>query len=276
MPSIIAPYWQSAAKFRFIADSGPTFTLQNNPSTYSLSPNSTNAAVEIPAQMGPTYLNGAIEFPPTAIPMEWTEIPESDYLTLANYFHLQPCTMIDMNDRGFWGWLKLGDFQYATGSAQKVGSAKAIFVTALPANGQSSTINTLTAPGTLTASLGSGGSIPINTTLYYRHTFWSCWGESKGGSVLSITTTATNQAVTLTYAAPVSSFYRRMRLYGATSAAGLADGQYASVIGDVWFAFTPQWIDTTGLNGQFNAAPLPTINRSFTGKFAGSVWQNLT
>jgi len=227
--------------------------------------------------MGAAYLSGSIEYPPTAIPMEWDQISQADYTTLANFFHLQPCTMIDMNDSGFYGWLKLGEFVYQSGSAQQVGSCKAVFICSVPANGQSSIVNTLPNPGTLTYTVATGGSIPASFPMYYRVTFFSQWGEGLGSNILTANTGVTSNAIIIiSWTVPISTYYRKARIYAATSAAGLADGVQAYVIAEVWFMFTPQnWYDTTGLNGQYNVAHLPTINRAFTGKFLGGKWLNL-
>jgi len=274
---IVAPYWGSnTQKVQFIADAGPTMTLQNNPSSYSLSPH-TYATAMVPAQMGALYLNGSIEYPPVAIPLEWTTISQADYTNLANYFHLQPCTMIDMNDNGYYGWLKLGDFVYESGSAQQVGSCKATFICSVPANGNATIVSTLPNPGTLSYSVTTGGSIPALQNMFYAVTFFSQWGEGLPSNILSATSGGiSNAIITIAWTVPNSTFYRKARVYAATSLAGLANGVMAQVIAEVWFCFKPQnWLDTTGLNGQYNTAVIPTIDRAFTGGFAGGRWLNL-
>ena len=274
MAQLQAPFWSNAQKFKFISDAGPTFTVQTNPSTYSLMPNN-QQETQVPAQLGPAFFNGAIEMPPTSIPMEWMEMSEPDYNTLASNFHLQPCTMIDMDDRGFYGFLKLGGFDFQLGAAQKVGIVKAVFVCIQPSNGTTSVINTFGSPATLTATVSGGGSIPSGTTVYYRHTFFSNWGESLASPIYSVSTGATNNAaITLIWTAPASGFYRKTRLYSALSSGGLANGSLA-VCNDVLWAFTQQWIDTTGIQGTQNQAYVPNlIDRSARGFFLGGVWQN--
>jgi hypothetical protein len=274
MAQLQAQYWSNAQKFKFIADAGPVFTVQTNPSTYSKMPNN-QQEVQFPAQLGPAFFNGAIEMAPTSIPLEWVEMSSSDYDALSSNFHLQPCTMIDMEDQGFYGFLKLGGFDYQVGSAQKVGIVKAVFVCIQPANGQTSVINTLGAPAILTGTIGTGGTISNSTTMYYRRSVFSNWGESLAGPVFTIITTNASASIILPWTAPSSGFYRKSRIYSASTAGALANGLQA-VCNDILYGFSQQWIDTVGIQGTQNQAYIPAVDHSATGFFLGGKWQNKT
>jgi hypothetical protein len=278
-----APYWgTSSSKFIFKTVSGQTFTCSTNPDTYSLDPGdnnfngnpSSNAITSMPAVLGPTIISGAMEYAPQAIDIEWSQFSESDYITLASNFNLQLGYMIDMNDRGFYGMLKILSFTYLIGVAQKVGTFKAVYYVIGPANGTTSTINTLSTPATPTPTLGTGGSIPNGTTTYYCNTWWTPWGETISSSIYSATTTANGQAVTIPFTFPTSVYFRRCRLYAASSSAALAAGSTAYIMADIWAAFSPQWIDTTGINGLTNTAQIPALNTAATGQWSGGAWQN--
>jgi hypothetical protein len=283
-----APYWgTSSQKFTFKTLSGSVFTCTTNPTTYTLDPGdnnsnsatstsypSSNAGTSVPAVLGPTIISGAMEYAPQAIDLEWAEFSETDYITLATSFNLQLGYMIDMNDRGVYGMLKIVSFDYAIGVAQRVGAFKAFYYVIGPANGLVSTVNVLSRPGTPTPTVSTGGSIPNATTTYYCYTWWTPWGETISSAIFSATTTAANQAVTIPFTFPTSVYFRRARLYAASSSAALAAGSTAYVMADVWTAFSPQWIDTTGINGLTNTATIPALNTAATGVWQGGLWIN--
>jgi len=246
--------------------------LQSNPTVFVLNPE-TQAAPQLPASMGPTYLSGAIEFPPVGLALEWAEMSEADYITLATNYHLVPCTMIDMEDNGYFGWLRLGAFEFLVGAAQKVGKVTAVFMTSTPAPGLVSTINNIFNPIAPTTSVGTGGSLNAGSTLYYAMTFWTRWGETGISPVATVSTGGTsNAAVTLSWTAPTTLQYRRARIYTASSAAGLAAGQTATILADVWAAFTQSYIDTCNMNGNSNSAIIPSSNTAYLGQFLGARW----
>jgi hypothetical protein len=214
-----------------------------------------------------------MEYAPTAIALEWQEMSETDYKTLAASFNLQLGTMIDQGDNGFYGMLKLLSFNYQIGSAQKVGAVKAVFFCVRPANGAVSVVNTLSTPGTPTPSLGTGGSIPTATQVFYTYTWWTPWGESTQSAIFSATTATNGATITIPFTFPTNVWFRRARLYAATTSGALAAGSTAFVMADIWTAFSPQWIDTTGVNGLTNTAQIPTVNTAYTGQWSGGLWQ---
>jgi hypothetical protein len=288
MTRLSAPYWLSTSqKFKFQTVTGSVFICQTNPTKYTYDPGdnnsnnsgqlgnpSSNAGTALPAQLGPTIISGPMEYAPQAIMLDWAEMSFPDYKTLAASFNLVMGYMIDQSDNGFYGMLKLMSFDMQIGSAQQVGECKAVFFVVGPANGQTSTINVLPTPSTITPTVSSGGSIPNATTVYYCYTWWSPWGESLPSPVFHATSTAANQAFTIPFTFPSSNYFRRARLYAATSSAALAYGSTAYIMADIWVAFSPQWIDTTGVNGLTNTAQIPSANMAATGLWNGGLWTN--
>lgn len=264
-------YWSNTQKLQFSNTTLGTHTCVHNPTVYNMVP-LTKAQASVPAQPGPNVLSGGVEFASGSIPMEWPEMDYSEYVALGAY-HLQPSTMIDMYDNGYLGWLILASHEPPAGVSTKVAKVKATFVVSKPANGLVSTINVL-APGTLSLSAASGGSIASGVTLYYALTFWSKWGESLSSPVESITTSAANQMITASWTAPTSAFYRKARLYVATSS--IAGGSVANVKADVYTAFTQSFVDYCGTNGVTATATIPTESQSYIGDFRGGIWQNAT
>jgi hypothetical protein len=274
MPNLNVPTWSGAQKFQFSNGNG-TFACQSNPTTYTLNPQ-TAAAAQPPAKMGPVYLNGAYETPPTGIALEWQEMAEADYLTIKDAYHLQPTTMIDMDDNGYYGWLQIGSAEYLVGAVQRILKVTAIFITSTPANGLHSTIATLATPSVASYSVSTGGSLSSSTSLYYCFTDFSRWGETAASPVLTVSTGATsNAAVTLTWTAPSSTQFRKRRIYTASSAAGLAAGSTATVLAEVWVGMTQSYIDTCNMNGNTNTATVPTSNVAYLGQFSGAKWRYL-
>jgi hypothetical protein len=278
-----APYWGGTGqKFVFKTTSGQSITCQTNPTAYALDPGdnmfsgnpSSNATLALPAVMGPSILLGPMEYAPSGIALEWAEMSYTQYTALATTFNLVQGYMIDQDDHGYAGYLKLMSYDYGIGVAQKVGHVKAVFFCTGPANGQTSTINTLPTPSTITPTLSVGGSIPNANTTYYTYTWWSPWGEGLQSPIFSSTSTASNQAATINFTFPVSNYFRRARLYAASTSAGLAAGSTAFVMADVWVAMSPQWIDTTGINGLTNTAVIPLVNTAATGLWSGGIWIN--
>lgn len=133
--------WINTQKMTFTPDGGSTYTMIHNPRAYSHLAE-TAAAIDVPAQVGEGILNGGSEYAPIAVPLQWDEMDLSEFQFLAS-INLQPCTMIDMVDNGYYGYLKLAEYTYLPGVATKVGAVKAAFMATRPANGQSSVINTL-------------------------------------------------------------------------------------------------------------------------------------
>jgi hypothetical protein len=271
--SIVAPRWSGAQKFQF-TNANNTYTCQINPNVYTAAPQ-TPAAPQVPAAMGPTYLSGAVEMPPTGIVLVWDEFSYPDYLTLAQFHHLQPTTMIDMQDNAFYGWLQLGAFEYEPGAMLEVGKVQAVFNACTPANGVHSVINTLSTPSAPTYSVSTGGSIASGTSAYYCISQWSRWGETQVSPVISVSTGGTNNAaISLNWSSPTSAQFRRTRIYTAPTAAGLAAGATATVLADIWAGFTQSWIDTCNLSGNTRTATIPTANTAYLGAFYGARWIN--
>lgn len=272
--SLNSPYWTNAQKFTFSNANG-TFTVQNNPKVYTVNPQ-TAAAPQMPAAVGQSYLSGAVEMAPAAIELEWEQIARPDYDSLRKNYHLQPTTMTDAEDNGYYGWLQLGAY-VDNGVAQKIGRVNAIFITALPANGVHSIINALATPTAPTYSVTTGGSLAAGTTLYYCITQCSVWGQTLRSPIITVSTGATaNAAVALTFPTVSSSQFRRTRLYTATSAAGLNAGQTATVLADVWSGFTQTWTDPCNSAGNTMTATIPTTNTAYLGRWAGGYWVNGT
>jgi len=180
MAQLQAPYWGNVQKMQFKADAGAFVQLQNNPSKFKLVP-LTQVQAMLPATMGPLIINGPIEYPPQAIALHWDSMSKADYDQLAQYMHLQMVTMIDMEDRGWYGTLQLTGFDYEPGATQKVGSVDAIFMCVGPAPGLHSTINSLSAPATPSQVLSLGGSQPAGTTTWYCMTWFTIWGAATDG-----------------------------------------------------------------------------------------------
>ena len=258
---------------RFVTTGG-TYILTKNPNKMPMVP-LTKAKADVPISPGPNLLNGGSEFAAAAIPMEWAEMDYQEYLNLQSY-HLQPSTMIDMYDNGYYGWLSLGTFDSLPGVATKTGTVKAAFIVSTPANGLNSIINTLATPltGNLTATVTTGGSIAASITLYYVLTLYSNWGQTTMSPVVSVTTSSVGSAISLSWTAPTSGFFRKGRLWISASNNFVA-GSSALVKADVFSAWTQTWMDYNGTSGVTNTDIIPTSNTAWTGKFAGGIWQNL-
>lgn len=268
-------YWLNTQKMQFTSLSGTTYTLTKNP--YKMPMTSlTKAKADVPIAPAPNLLNGGSEFAAAAIPLEWEEMDYQEYLNLQQ-FHLQPCTMIDMYDNGYFGWLSLGTFDSIAGAATKAGQVKAAFIVSTPANGLKSVINTIAAPvaGNLTASVTTGGSIAASTMLYYVLTLYSNWGQTKMSPVVSVTTSSAGSAVSLSWSGPSSAWFRKARLWVSTSNNFVA-GNSALVKADVFSAWNQSWTDYCGTSGVTNQDTLPISNTAYLGRFAGGQWQNLS
>lgn len=269
-------YWTSTQKMRFTTPSGSTYVLSKNPTKMPMV-SLTKAKADVPIAPAPNLLNGGSEFSAAAIPLEWQEMDYQEYLNLQPY-HLQPCTMIDMYDNGYFGWLSLGTFDSLPGVATKSGNVKAAFIVSTPANGLNSVVNTLSAPlaGNLTATATTGGSLAASTTLYYVLTFYSNWGQTTMSPVVSVTTGASaGGAVNLAWTAPTSAFFRKARLWISTSN-NFAAGSTALIKADVFSAWTQTWTDYCGTSGITSTDTLPTFNSAYTGQWAGGLWVNMT
>lgn len=267
-------YWQNTQKMRFISLSGATYVLTKSPQKFPMV-SMTKAKADVPIAPGPNLLNGGSEFSAAAIPLEWPEMEYQEYLNLQAY-HLQPCTMIDMNDNGFYGWLSLGQFDWLPGVATKTGAVKAAFIVSTPANGLNSVINTITSPGAgnLTASaVANTGSLGNNVSLYYVLTFYSNWGQTLMSPVTSITTpgTGSGYAINLNWTAPTSAFFRKARLWISTSNNFVA-GNSALVKADVFSAWNQTWTDYCGTSGVTSQDTLPTFNSAYCGYWAGGLF----
>jgi hypothetical protein len=273
MTTFAANYWPSggAQKMRFIIG-GDTHVCAHNPTQYPMAPLS-KAQASTPVQMGPNLLAGGVEFAPGAMTLEWDQMSYTEYQELGA-FNMLYCTMIDMYDNGYQGWLILNSYTPTAAMAQMVGQVQATFVVAKPANGLISTVNILS-PGILSSSVvTSGGSLASGTTLYYALTFFSLWGESALSSVITVNITSNNSYVNLSWTGPTSGFYRKARLYIATSS--FTAGSSALVKAEVYSSFTQEWTDYNGTNGVTATTTTPTSNNAFTGIFAGGLWQNMT
>ena len=273
MPSATTQYWSGAQKLRFVAGGTiGTHVCVNNPTKLPFTP-LTKAQASVPIQPGSNTLVGGVEFAASAIPLEWPEMDLAEYQQISAFFYV-PCVMIDMSDNGYNGWLIPVAFELEPGVQTKVGKATMKFVVSKPANGLSSVINTLTAP-TLSLSQGTGGSIPNATTLYFAATAWSNWGESTVGPTSSITTTAANSLINISWTAPTSQWYRKLRIYISTSS-NLLSGNTSLVKAEIFSALNQTFIDYCGTNGVTSTASIPSINQAYTGKYAGGLWINLT
>lgn len=273
MPSTLTKYWGAGQKFKFTNDQAVSYTVSRNPTTYNWVP-LTKVQAKPPISPGANMLQGGVEFASATIAMEWAELDFAEYQKLQAY-HMVPSTMIDAADQGFYGWLVLGGFQWIAGAATQTGKAVAAFVVCRPAPGAVTTINSLATPASSpTASGTTGGSIPTGTTLYYAHTFWSNWGESGISPVRTFTTGTNGALVNLSWTAPTSGYFRKTRIYTASSAAGLVPGATAYVLADVYALWSQTWADVSGLTGLTSQATIPLANYAYTGSFAGAAWQN--
>lgn len=272
-------YWGSpgtSQKMRFVLPSGSTYVLTKNPYKYGMVAY-TKARADVPIAPAANLLNGGSEFAAASIPLEWQEMDEQEYLNLQPY-HLTPCTMIDMDDIGYYGWLVLGGFDYLPGVQTKVGQVKAQFIVSTPANGLNSVINTLAAPlaGNLTATATTGGSLAASTTLYYVLTFYSNWGQTTMSPVVSVTTGASaGGSVSLSWTAPTSAYFRKARLWVSTSNNFVA-GNSALVKADVYSAWNQTWTDYCGTSGVTSTDTLPTSNSAWIGYYAGGRFVSAT
>lgn len=270
-------YWGlpgSSQKMRFVTQSGATYVLTKNPQKYGMV-GYTKARADVPIAPAANLLNGGSEFAAASVPLEWTEMDEQEYINLQPY-HLTPCTMIDMDDHGYFGWLVLGSFEYLPGVMTKVGQVKAQFIVSTPSNGLSSVINTLAAPtsGNLTATAATGGSLAASTTLYYVLTFFSNWGQTTMSPVVSVTTGASaGGAVDLSWTAPASSYFRKARIWISTSNNFSAGGS-ALVKAEVYTAWNQTWPDYCGTSGVTSTDILPSSNTAYLGLWAGGKWLN--
>lgn len=272
-------YWQTTQKMRFISQSGSTTYILSKNTTKLPFVSLTKAKADVPISPAPNLLNGGSEFAAAAIPLEWTEMDYQEYLNLQQ-FHLQPCTMIDMYDHGYFGWLSLGTFDSLAGVATKAGSVKAAFIVSTPANGLSSVINTLAAPinGNLSATIATaGGSIAGGTTLYYVLSFYSNWGQTTISPVLTATTAtgSSTNMITLNWTAPTSARFRKARLWISTSN-NFTPGNSSLVKADVFSAWSQTWYDYCGTSGVTNQDVIPKSNGAYTGDWAGGIWVNGT
>lgn len=268
-------FWNGAQKMRFVSSTLGTHICVHNPTTYNFVP-LTKATAAIPINAGPNVLQGGVEFAAASIPLEWPELDYAEYQQLAAY-HLQPSTMIDMLDNGYLGWLILGSWEPPAGVATIVGKCKGAFVVSKPANGLSSVINTLANGATISAIVSAGGSIAASTTLCYGLTLWSSWGESLIGPILTVSTGSTaNAMIQLSWTAPTSGYFRRARLYVATSAATLVAASSANVKADVYASWNQTFTDYCGMSGVNSVGTIPSVNQAYTGLWAGSLWQNAT
>jgi hypothetical protein len=265
-------YWQGTQKFTFTPEGGAEYTCINNPTLYEPTP-ATEAELQVPAMLGANMLNGGIEFAPIALPIEWEEMDWSEYQYLAGTCHMQFCKMIDHEDQGYWGWLRLGKFSWIPGIAAKKGKCSAVFMVSQPADGLNSLINVLAKPAGAATSSATGGAIAASTMLYYWLTFFTPWGESVPYAFNITTPSAAGTYYNLiTWTAPTSGFFRKARLYVSTQ----ANPATAYVKGDILAAESQQWTDYSGVNGLQNISTIPTVNRAATGIWGGGTWINLS
>lgn len=265
-------YWTGTQKMRFISLTNVTYVLKRSPQKYGMVAY-TKAKADVPISPAPNLLNGGSEFAAASVPLEWPEMDEQEYLNLQPY-HLQPCTMIDMDDIGYFGWLVLGGFDYLPGVQTKTGTVKAQFIVSTPANGLVTVVNTLANPliGNLTATATTGGSIS-NTTLYYVLSFYSNWGQTLVSPVVSCAVSGSNSAVSLSWTAPTSAYFRKARLW-VSSSNSFSPGATSLVKADVYSAWNQVWLDYCGVSGVTSQDVIPNANTASTGFFSGGRWLN--
>lgn len=278
-------YWGSPTqRMTFTPDGGSTYTVVHNPTAYNNVGNS-QAEIELPAQVGISAIIGGVEYAPQAITFEWDEMDSSEYAYLGS-ISFKPCVMVDMEDNGWYGYLRMVGFEYIVAASTKVGKVTALFMAIAPANGQRSTINAISSPDPahITVTVANGGSIggTSDITIQYALAFKSVWGETLitpfSATVPGHTPPHTDY-VQIGWNAPNTSYYRLARLYISTNnSAPLAPGDTAYLLGDTLWAQTQQWTDYNGnVNGAtFPKIVIPSSSTAYKGYFGGGRWTNDT
>lgn len=285
MPTVLVDqYWSNAPRMQFTVDGGTPYVMKHNPTVYNNTA-ATSAEIEIPAAVGIAAIIGGVEYAPVNIGLQWDEMDSSEYAYLST-IQLLPVTMIDMEDNGYYGYLKLGAFDYTLGAAEKVGQCKALFMAIAPADGNTTTIKRLNDPqiSDINTTNISGGAIGATTdlTIQYAISYWTNWGETNICSfsqTVNGNTPAPQKAIQISWPSHSSMYYRKARIYIATSnAAPISPGDTAYVLGDVFWAQTNQWTDYCGnVNGALlNKVITPTQSTAYIGTWGGGRWNNKT
>jgi hypothetical protein len=243
---------------------GVVFKPQNNPETEIVSPNSVRKY--LPTTNGTSVIVGDREYPPKEIALTWTYLDAADLEGLRPYIATSPIVFVDNNDQGYLGVLIFDQVQQLPGKTFLIYTVKASFLVLGPYNGLLTNINSLTPPS-MTTALASGGYIPNATTLYFWQTVFTPWGESAVSSASTVTTSSANQRITLSWTAPVNSWYRKSRIYWNTT----ASASTATLLTEVLAGWTPSFIAYSNYFAYSTVVP-PSYTTAFTGYFGAGKW----
>jgi hypothetical protein len=220
---------------------------------------------------GGAVILGDREYPPKEIQLTWNQMDAQEFQKMAAFCNIAPVVLIDNRNNGHLGVLTITNVGQVADVTMDIFAVKASFLVLAPYNGNGTTLNTLTPP-TLTATLSSNaGVMPNPATVYLWPTVFTNTGESAIGEVTEINNTNPNAAYDITFTAPTSTYYRKLRIYwnstnDSTTATLLTEIQNGFPVDDapsftVWSKYIP-----------YNTQNPPLYGSAFTGYWAGSYW----
>jgi hypothetical protein len=250
--------------------------LQNNPSTLKI-----DSGVVPKIEMGlngQTLFRGDGEYSPFALTCQWKQLSYTDYQKLAA---LRPyfVTMITFRNLGYYGKMFMDGGQSDAPKVYDVPATTGTFYALSPSDaGGASTVNRLPVPaGTgLSRKNNGNGFIANGTVLYYWVTFSSIWGETTPTYVGTITATADNSQVQVSWSWPTSSYVQYASVY--VNGINLdTDINTCKKLADVIYDNTSasaQWVDVVGVAGTSMAAIPPATNFAYRGQWQSGIWYN--
>lgn len=242
-----------------------TFTPQINPVTEKRKPNSVRKYMET-TNLGAAII-GDREYPPKEITLTWNQMDDSDYQQFKNMSFIYPLVFVDNNDNGFLGALVFDSVEQLSKVTKKIWQVQASFLVTAPYDGLYNAIPKLDPPQLSVTVNSSGGYITFGTNEYFWTTIVTKTGESTIGQMVSATAGSNNNSFLLTFAAPVSIYYVKTRIYW-NSAPNPATATFLADIfnsqNSTWTAYGP-YVNYSQLNP-------PSYNSAFTGYWAGALW----
>jgi len=258
---------KQSVKFFDPSNTSNSCSPQLNPTQQILRPN--NVRKYTATTNGTAVIVGGREYPPKEISLTWNQMDAADYEAFRLMQFIAPLVYVDNNDQGYLGVLVIDEVQQLAGTPKKAYSVAASFLVIGPYNGQSTIINQLTVPTVSGGSFSTGGYLPASTTLYFFATVFTPFGESLPGPAVPITTVSTsnNSYIQLTWSAPISTWYRKTRLYWTPS----NNSTTATFLTDV-LAGQPTTFNVYAPYVGYSTLQPPTFGTAFTGYFSGAKW----
>jgi hypothetical protein len=259
-------------------------TIYNNPSIFNVTAGEVSKLDQ--GIDGLNYFRGIIEYAPTVLDIEWSQLGFTDYQKLSV---IQPyyLTFVDYRSNGYYGRLILGGPQGGVSKVADLVALKAAFIVLSPSDANGTTginaVSRMTDPTVSNSSfahaIGSNGtgSIPSGQTNYYWFTFRTIYGETNPLSVGAITPSHANASIQFTWNWPTYTAY----CTGASiyvSASNTASSAMKLYDVPVQFASgTPlagTAVDYVGAPGAVVNLQPPAVSTAYRGWWAGGLWIN--